>query len=509
MWGSGLRGRMAASYVLVTTTAVFLVEAVIAATFLIPQANASDLAEVLREQASSDAQVIGLEVTRLSAATPIRTRPPIPNIPDVPDVPDVPGEAVRRAGADGRELLRAALAAAGGRTVAGGARPHAEPGLAMLETVVDVNGVILAASAPGIHRPGTELDVPLPPLGRENAGGGRTVAGRAVWHVSPVLRKEPVGPLGFEVIGYVHVQAPADAEVASVPSLTPMIVPTLLVLGLVLPVGLVFGLLSTRRLIGRLRRLAAVTTAVAAGDFRPRVEVSGSDEVSTLEQSFNVMTDRLGAAVESASLTARTEARQAERGRIARELHDSISQDLFSLSLLAAGMRRAAPEGLRGQAEAMERTSARAMREMQALLLELRPVALEDAGLVPALEELCRAYETRLGLQVEAVLEEVALEAAAEHAVLRLVQEALGNAVKHAAPSRVEVRLGRGADGAVTVSVSDDGSGFDPADVAGRHGMGLTLMRERVTELGGRLDVRSDGDGTTVTATIAGAVTSA
>ncbi|MEW9553196.1 ATP-binding protein [Nonomuraea sp. NPDC050783] len=498
MWGFGLRGRMAASYVLVTTTAVLLVEAVIAATFLIPQANASDLASALQEQAAGDTKVLSLEVARLAAADP---------------------------GRGDRELLREAAAGAAGRTVAGGARPHAEPGFAVVETIVDMDGVIVASSAPGVYRPGTTLELPLPagavrgrparpPMGalepelrlelpmpiREGGGNGPTRAGPAIWHFSPILVKDAGEPGGFGAIGFVHAQAPADAAVTDLPDLTPMVVLTLVVLALVVPVGLVFGLLSTRRLIGRVRRLAGVTTAVAAGDFRPRVRVSGSDEVSTLEHSFNVMTDRLGAAVESASLIARTEARQAERGRIARELHDSISQDLFSLSLLAAGMRRAAPAELRGQAEAMERTSARAMREMQALLLELRPVALEDAGLVPALEELCRAYETRLGVRVEAALEEVALEAAAEHAVLRLVQEALGNAVKHAAPTTVSVRLGRGADGGVTVSVSDDGTGFDPAGVAGRHGMGLALMRERVAELGGRLSIDSGEGGTIVTA---------
>ncbi|MCK2217690.1 HAMP domain-containing protein [Actinomadura sp. ATCC 31491] len=495
MWGLGLRGRMAASYVLVTITAVLLVEAAVVAVFLIPQAAASDLAGVLEERAAGDAKAITQEADRLAAT-------------------GRDADALLR---DADALLRDAAAASRGRTLAGGARPHAEPGLAMLETVVNRDGLILASSAPGIYRPGTRLDLPLPipaprqarppvappvpPLPERNGdgggGNGRTRTGPTVWHLSPVQIKNPDGP---GVIGFVHVQAPADADPATMPDLTPMVVLTLLVLALVVPVGLVFGLLSTRRLIGRVRRLADVTTAVAAGDFRPRVAVSGSDEVSTLEQSFNAMTDRLGAAVETASRTARTEARQAERGRIARELHDSISQDLFSLSLLAAGMRRAAPRELRGQAEAMERTSARAMREMQALLLELRPVALEDAGLTPALEELCRAYETRLGLRVEAVLEEVALEAAAEHAVLRLVQEALGNAVKHAAPSEVEVRLCRDGDGAVVVSVTDDGTGFDPADVAGRHGMGLTLMRERVTELGGRLTVSSGEGGTTVTA---------
>ncbi|MEV1176532.1 HAMP domain-containing sensor histidine kinase [Nonomuraea sp. NPDC049784] len=472
MWRFGLRGRMAASYVLVTATAVLLVEAVIMAGYVVPQANAIDLASVLQNQAGREAKALSQEAARLP--------PPLP-------------------GASAHELLQKAMAMGERRTLVGGARPP-DQSFTTLEALVDTEGVIVASTAPKLYELDTVLDVPLP--GREGGGGGKskTRVGPAVWHFSPVTVKTPVG---LQIIGYVYVQAPPEAEPAapSVDSLTPLLAPGLLALVLVVPVGLLFGLLSTRRLTSRVRRLAGVTTAVASGDFRPRVAVSGSDEVSTLEHSFNIMTDRLGASVEAARLTARAEARQAERGRIARELHDSISQDLFSLSLLAGGMRRAAPDALREQAEAMERTAARTMREMQALLLELRPVALEDAGLLPALEELCHAYETRLGVRVEAELAEVALSPPAEHAVLRLVQEALGNAIKHADPTKITVRLS-GDDGPVTVEVSDDGQGFDPSSVATKHGMGLMLMRERVEELGGAWEIHSDGSGTTVRASL-------
>lgn len=490
----GLRGKMAASYVLVTATAVLLVEAVIAALFLIPRANAADLAAVLREQAGEDTRVLSLEVARISTARP-QLLP--------------------------RELLEAVAAETRGRTVAGGARPRHQPGLVLMEALVDTSGVVVASSTPEIYPVGGRLDVAVP--GQEGQGTSNTRTGSTAWHFSPVLIKSPEDSAGFGTLGYVYVQAPADAAPAAPAApvlgeaapphaappaepaggeLLPFLMAGGLALALVVPVGLVFGLLSTRRLTSRVRRLADVTTAVAGGDFRPRVPVAGADEVSTLEGSVNRMADRLGAAVEAARANARAEARQAERGRIARELHDSISQDLFSLSLLAAGMRRAAPGDLRVQSESMERTAARAMREMQALLLELRPVALEDAGLLPALRELCHAYEERLGIEVEAVLEEVALPPAAEHAVLRLVQEAVGNAVKHANPARIEVRLSD-RDGAVTVSVSDDGTGFDPESLATRHGMGLRLMRERMTELGGRLEIHSDEGGTKVTASLA------
>ncbi len=293
---------------------------------------------------------------------------------------------------------------------------------------------------------------------------------------------------------------PRPADLAGGPSrwsaLAPQLGVGLLVLAAAVPVGLAFGLLSTRRLTGRLRRLAATTVAVAEGDYQQRVAVSGGDEVAQLEANLNRMAARLAAAMASQ----RQLAEAAERARIARELHDAVSQDLFSLRLLAGGLRKALPPGsqLRPQVETMEQTATTTMHEMQALLLELRPPALEDAGLVAALEELCRAYRERLGVTVDAELEPVQLAAPAEHAVLRVVQEALANAVKHAQPTRIRLRL-RQLDGQVEVAVSDDGGGFEPARAEQRHGLGLGLMRERAAELGGTFQVDSaPGQGTRV-----------
>jgi signal transduction histidine kinase len=208
------------------------------------------------------------------------------------------------------------------------------------------------------------------------------------------------------------------------------------------------------------------------------------------------MAERLDAAM----ATQRQLASADERARIARELHDAVSQDLFSLRLLAGGLRKALPADspLAPQIQTMEQTAATTMHEMQALLLELRPAALADAGLIPALQELCHAYQQRLGVTVDADLEPVELAPPAEHAVLRIVQEALANAVKHAQPDRVRLRLHH-QDGQVAVTVTDDGAGFDPSLATQRHGLGLGLMRQRVAELGGTLQLDSTpGQGTTV-----------
>jgi signal transduction histidine kinase len=284
-------------------------------------------------------------------------------------------------------------------------------------------------------------------------------------------------------------------------SVSPSLIGTgLVVLAGAVPVGLAFGLLSTRRLTRRLRRLAASTLEVADGGFERRITVSGTDELSQVEDNFNRMAGRLQASLDAGRQLAEANARHAERSRIARELHDSISQELFSLSVLAGGLRRALPAGsqMLPQVETMERTAGDTMREMQSLLLALRPVALDELGLASAVEGICAAYRERLGADVRCELDSVALPPALEHAILRVSQEALANAVRHAGASTIGVRLRAGPD-RVLLEVADDGHGFDTAGPSGS-GLGLMAMRDRVAEQGGQLAVDSTHAGTVVRA---------
>jgi signal transduction histidine kinase len=390
---------------------------------------------------------------------------------------------------------------------------------------------IVASSYPARYPVGSSGSAALPAEARDaystaflqpNKGifgaKGDTPYGPVVWGMALVFsataqsggKGEPAG--GAAVLGLVYVQIPATARGKLPPpgdkgdrawsAVSAQLGVGLVVLIGAVPVGILFGLLSTRRLIGRLRRLAASTAAVADGDYRRRVAVSGHDEVALLEDGFNRMAGQLAVTVSAERQLAGAE----ERARIARELHDAISQDLFSLRMLAGGMRKALPPGspLLGQVETMEQTATGTMAEMQALLLHLRPVALGDGGLVPALEELAGAYRERLGVRVRTRLDPVRLVPEAEHAVLRIVQEALANAVRHAGADEIALTLALQA-GRATVTVRDDGSGFTPADPGSRHGLGLRLMRERAVEVGGSLRVESvPGGGTTVEVSLPG-----
>jgi len=185
-----------------------------------------------------------------------------------------------------------------------------------------------------------------------------------------------------------------------------------------------------------------------------------------------------------------------ERARIGHELHDAVTQKLFSLRLTAqagAALVDRDPARAKDELQEIARLAGEAADELRAAVVELRPANLDEDGLVATLrtqtEVLNRAHSAEVTFTSEGVR---ALPAAQEEAVLRVAQEALHNALRHAAASRVEVALVRRGSGAV-LRVGDDGRGFEPAAVrrAGRH-LGLVSMRDRAHGVGGALTVKSE-----------------
>lgn len=192
-----------------------------------------------------------------------------------------------------------------------------------------------------------------------------------------------------------------------------------------------------------------------------------------------------------------------ERNRIARELHDAVAQKLFSLRLTAeAAAALVATDPLRAAAElaTVRRLAADASDELRAVVTGLLPTDLAGDGLDVALrkqiELLDRVHEPAIRFAAEGTPR---LRADREEAAYRIAQEALHNALRHAAPKRIEVVL-RCTGHAVELSIVDDGVGFDPAaPAAAGHRLGLASMRERARAAGGRLEVESGrGTGTTV-----------
>lgn len=467
----GLQSTMTTTYVAVTAGVVLLTELVIfGMTALSSQAplSAAQVQRLAQSAAAGLAAKLGPSVTPDGAL-------PSTHI-GLPGAPLSPGEAQP----DGN----------GGVNIPQTGDPQCDLAPASLAVVVARDGTVLATSHAACYPVGSQgsdaqagaprkmltfVRWPVPGSGLVPLPGG-TVA----WAAVPVTVGQPPKPGAPG-------QGAANGQDATV---------------------LAFGLLSTGRLTRRLKRLAMLTLAVADGDFQRRVLVSGHDEVSLLEENFNRMASQLQASLDANRRFVAANARHEERSRIARELHDSISQELFSMSVLAGGLRRALPAGspVLPQVETMERTAGGAMRETRSLLLALRPAALEEADLAGAIDGVCHAYSERLGIPVRAAVGlagpgTATLPPAVEHAVLRVTQEAVANAARHAGPTQITVRL-QADEQQVQLAVTDDGHGFDVADRrAHASGLGLRTMHDRVTELGGSLTIDSaPGDGTRVRA---------
>ncbi|MEV1047444.1 GAF domain-containing sensor histidine kinase [Streptomyces sp. NPDC049916] len=192
-----------------------------------------------------------------------------------------------------------------------------------------------------------------------------------------------------------------------------------------------------------------------------------------------------------------------ERSRLAHELHDAVSQKLFSLRLTAqaaAALVDRDPARAKGELHQVAVLAAEAVDELRAAVVELRPAALDEDGLIATLrtqiQVLDRAHAAEVAFETRGVR---ALPAAQEEALLRVAQEALHNALRHSGAGRVSVTLVRRGP-ATVLRVTDDGHGFDPTTVrlAGRH-LGLVSMRHRASSVGGRLTVESEpGEGATI-----------
>jgi signal transduction histidine kinase len=198
------------------------------------------------------------------------------------------------------------------------------------------------------------------------------------------------------------------------------------------------------------------------------------------------------------------EAQELERRRLARELHDETGQALTSILLGLKGLEeRTGDEASREAAQELRELVVSTLQDVRRLAVELRPTALDDFGLVAALERLADSFAEQTGISVDfqTALADERLPAEAETALYRIVQESLTNVVKHAKARRVSILLAR-REGSVKAVVEDDGRGFDPAEL-GDDGFGLVGMRERLALLGGRLEVESGPEaGTTIAAEV-------
>jgi signal transduction histidine kinase len=474
----GLSGRLIASYILVTLAVVVLVE-VVALGFQVPLlVNGAQLQEQVNATAKSYAD-------RYPGGVPAGT------VLGEGGQPTEPG--LVQPAADGTLVVPAITG------------PIRGDQAVTAVVAIAADGTIVASSAPAQYPLGQAAASAFPAAVSTQIAVGRLVKsgilstshGSVIWDLAWTPgRAGPGRAAGGEPGTVIYAQAPWSTGFINPVSAWNKLVqlgearallsgPSALLLAIV-PVGVLFGLLASRRLVRRVRRLEEATLAVADGDYTVTLPSSGRDEVGRLEANFTAMTRQLGSALAAERQRATSDARAAERARIAREMHDAISQHLFGLRMIAAGMRRADPGNQ--QARAIERISEEALRDLQTLLTELRSASLDGGGLTAALLDICAAYRDRHGVTVEASVDEVTVPAAVEHALLRVTQEACADAVRHGGARRLAVTL-TSQGGQVELTITDGGSGFDPA--APPTGSGLAHIRDRVTEIGGTVDIDS------------------
>lgn len=518
----GLQGRMAASYVIVTAAAVLLVELAAVLTVLPNLASRFDFERRIAFSA-------GLVASATAQANQASDALALPTGYVIGD-PDADPWSVQAVGSG----IAIPQVAGPAPTNPDGSAKAFNPPVAL---VLDSDLIIRASTFPVRYPVGRSARV-LIPMSKPTdvVGVGDTAHGAVTYAaVSVVIGPEkPVssavppnaapsgksasGP-GKSLIGWAYVQAPgtvlASQAALGLPSLSalatlpdssvgPLLIAGAVLLALLLPLGAGFGVWTSRRLVSRLGGLAVATADFAGGDLARRVTEGGQDEVGQVEQGFNEMATRIERMTEERARLVEDRARMEERARIARELHDSISQDLFSVSLIAGGLQRALPpeSSLQTEINVMRTTIEASMNEMRALLLELRPTALDERGLLVALNELCAAYQERLGVRIDAKLDPVQVEPPKDHVVLRVAQEGIANAVRHADASHIGLELSQ-RDGHTELVITDDGRGFELSRADGSHGLGLRVMRERLSELGGSLDLTSEiGRGTRLVAVL-------
>ncbi|MFG1665882.1 HAMP domain-containing sensor histidine kinase [Streptomyces sp. Y7] len=278
-------------------------------------------------------------------------------------------------------------------------------------------------------------------------------------------------------------------------------VPVLLTEAMILVGGLAVMLVANGALLrwglaplDRLTRLMTTVDLLRPGQRLPVPGAAGS-EVAELIRTFNAMLDRLEH--ERATSSARALlAQEAERRRIAQELHDEVGQSMTAILLVLKRAADDAPEPLREDLQQAQEITRESLDEVRRLVRRLRPGVLDDLGLVSALTSLAQDFATHTGLRVVRRLDGdlPVIDHESELVLYRVAQESLTNAARHADAQRVEVGL-HGTDDAVVLEIADDGRGME----AVCEGAGIRGMRERALLAGATLDIASTpGTGTRV-----------
>lgn len=292
---------------------------------------------------------------------------------------------------------------------------------------------------------------------------------------------------------------------------------TIMTLIIALPIVLLLSFFFIRPLVVRLARITVTSRRFAGGDFDTRVLDRRTDEIGQLGQQFDDMADTIqknfqtlqDLAEQNATLAKQVEAtaKQNERLRLARDLHDTISQRLFSLSMMASTLPDLIDNkdnDARNRAQSIVQLAEETQQDLRSLLVDLRPTAILDVGFADAMRNHVQNWGNCNDMQTDItlMLHDDTIPSVVQDTLYRITVEALNNVAKHANATHVTVTVVMGQH-QIAMSIADNGAGFDSSADARAGSLGLYGMRERARAIGGDLQIDSSDEGTSVQLIIA------
>lgn len=309
--------------------------------------------------------------------------------------------------------------------------------------------------------------------------------------IAPIIseRGQVQGALVMKITQHSKIQLYSDLSRAILWSV-------LLATTIALIAGLVFGSLIARGMTRRMHTLTAASDRWSRGDFSARALDSSRDELGQMAQQFNTMAEQVQHLLQTRQKLATLE----ERNRLARDLHDSIKQQMFVVSMQMGAIRVLLRRDIDAAEQRLletEKLVKEAQQELTSLIRELRPTALEGKGLIVALRELVTQWSQQTSIVANLRVEGAqTLPLAVEDALFRIVQEALSNVARHSQASLVQIDLFLTED-EVMLQITDNGQGFESTQREGAGGVGMHSMQEQVKALKGEIQVESSpGQGT-------------
>ncbi|GCE26258.1 hypothetical protein KDA_17420 [Dictyobacter alpinus] len=277
---------------------------------------------------------------------------------------------------------------------------------------------------------------------------------------------------------------------ANLGNLLPLLILNLVVIMLLAAItGMIAGYLMARSFTRRFQRLSVVVDAWSRGDFTLRAKDASEDELGQLMRQLNRMAEQLQQLLSTRQQLATLE----ERNRLARDLHDSVKQQVFVLAMQVGVIRILLGRDVAAAGQRlndMEQLVRDVQKELTSLIRELRPIALEGKQLGQALQAYVQQWRDQTWIATDIQIDDsCAVSAELEDALFRIAQEALSNVARHSNASHVQVQL-HCQDEQVTLLIADNGKGFQQ-DKLEKRGVGLLSMQERIQALDGQIEIES------------------